>query len=126
MRKTTMDTCSASIEFTTQSALRIARGELACINNGRGVLIRVEHGRVWLTRANETTDVCLGAGESFRIDREGLTLISALGEAPFALVRLDPAAPDMPAIAQRVANLFRRLCGAGVRDARPRPATAAP
>lgn len=89
----------------------IARGSVAGVNNGRGVLVRVEQGKVWITRARENTDVCLEAGESFRIDRDGLTLISALGRAPLALVTLDPPVPLAPTAAQRAADLFRKLWG---------------
>jgi len=104
-----MDAFRTSTEFSAPTNLRIARGSLAGISNGRGVLLRVERGKVWLTRANETTDSCLEAGESFRIDRDGLTLISALGDAPFALVTLDPPIPVAPAAGMRGADLFRRL-----------------
>lgn len=88
-----MDAFRTSAEFSVLTNLGIKHGSLAGIDDGRGVLVRVQHGKVWLTRASETTDVCLAAGESFRIDRDGLTLISSLGPAPFALVSLDPPVP---------------------------------
>jgi len=119
-----MDTFKASAEFSALTNLGITRGGLAGINNGCGVLVRVEHGKVWLTRPGETTDVCLEAGESFRIDRDGLTLISTLGRAPFALVTLDPPVTVAPAAAKRGAGIFWRLWGLCARQSRP--TTAAP
>jgi len=119
-----MNACRISTEFSAPTNLGIMRGRLARINNGRGVLVRVEHGAVWLTRANETTDVCLAAGESFRIDRDGLTVISALGCAPLALVTLVPPVPAAPTAAQRAADLFRKLWG-GLCGPESRPSTAA-
>jgi hypothetical protein len=102
-----MEALETSTEFNAPTKLRLARGNLAGINNGRGVLVRVERGQVWLTRANEITDTCLETGESFPIDRDGLTLVSALGREPFAVVSLEP--PAAPGAARRAADLFRKL-----------------
>lgn len=104
-----MKTCRTSTELSAPTNLDLTRGRPARIDNGRGVLVLVEQGAVWLTLANDTTDVCLEAGESFRIDRDGPTVISALSHAPPALVTLVPPAPAAPTAAERVAGLFWKL-----------------
>ena len=86
-----MDTLATPAEFSSRTGLRIAHGSVARILDGRGVLVRVQHGNVWLTQDSANEDVCLEAGQSFRIEHDGLTLVSALGDASFALVSLDPS-----------------------------------
>jgi hypothetical protein len=61
-----------------QATITLARGDYARIEDGRGATVTVAYGSVWLTQANDTDDVCLGAGETFRIGRDGVTLASAL------------------------------------------------
>jgi len=119
-----MDAFRTSAEFSALTSLRITRGSFAGIHDSRGLLVRVEQGNVWITQAGETMDVCLEAGESFRIDRDGLTLISACGRAPFTLVTFDPPVPVAPTAGQRAADLFRKLWR-GLYASRSRPITAA-
>lgn len=92
---------------TEMTSIEIARGELAPIRNGRGALLCVQYGAVWLTQSGSTDDVILDAGASFRIDRDGLTLVSACGPAPHALVTLAPAIRMTPSLAMRFWNLLR-------------------
>jgi hypothetical protein len=64
---------------------------MACLQDARGVLLRVTHGCVWVTQEHEPDDVFVGAGESLRIARDGLTIASWHG-APYSLVTLEPPA----------------------------------
>ena len=75
--------------------LGIARGSVAKLNNGRGARVRVELGRVWITQDGDTNDVFLRAGESFQIERDGLTLVSVLGNTAFAMVTIDPTTASL-------------------------------
>jgi len=86
-----MDAFRMSTEFTTLTSLGIKRGNLARINNGRGARLRVELGSVWITQDGDTKDVFLRTGESFQIERDGLTLVSVLGDTTFAMVAIDPS-----------------------------------
>lgn len=91
--------------------IRLARNDFAEIRNARGVLLRVQHGTVWLTQSGSTEDVVLEAGDVFRLDRKGLALVSACRRASHALVTIVPAAPVTPSsLAQR---LWRLLGGPG-------------
>lgn len=83
-----MDAYRSLTEDTQRTSLQIRRGSVARIQNGRGMLLSVQDGGVWITQSGSTKDVCLDAGESFRIDRDGLTLVSSVGRAPQALVNL--------------------------------------
>jgi hypothetical protein len=71
-------------------SIGIAANEVARIDNGRGLRLRVEYGALWVTQARSVDDVCLRSGESFCIERNGCTLLSTLG-TPFTLVTIEPA-----------------------------------
>lgn len=93
---------SGASPTTEMSRIEIARGDLACIRDGRGMLLCVQYGAVWLTQSGSTDDVLLDAGASLRIERDGVTLVSSCGRAPHALVTLAPAMRVTPSLAQRV------------------------
>ncbi len=57
---------------------KLMRGEFLRISEGLGCEVRVREGRVWITQHNDTADYVVEAGGSFRIDRPGLTLVSAM------------------------------------------------
>jgi hypothetical protein len=96
-----MDAYRSAAEYTEMTSIGIARGKLARIHNGRGVLLSVQYGAVWITQSGSIDDVCLDAGESFCIDRNGLTLVSACGRAPLTLLTLEPPIRITPSVAKR-------------------------
>lgn len=51
------------------------------IQDGKGLQVTVVSGVVWITLANDNRDVILSRGQSFIIDREGLTVVFAIREA---------------------------------------------
>jgi hypothetical protein len=86
--------------------LLVPRRSVAHIKDGRHLELHVEHGSVWLTQDGSTEDVLLEPGDSFRIARDGLTLISACGRTPFALVRIKPSMLVKPPLRSRIAERF--------------------
>jgi hypothetical protein len=87
-------------DYAELSSIGITRNKVARIENGRGLRLRVEYGSLWVTQARSTEDVCMKAGESFCIERNGNTLLSTLG-TPFALVTIEPAIPVSRTLAER-------------------------
>ena len=59
----------------------LASGELVRLDGARGTTLRVTRGTLWITLENDTRDIVLTAGDSYTIDRGGLTLIEAQGAA---------------------------------------------
>lgn len=55
----------------------LAAGELVHIDDARGATLRVTRGALWITLQDDVRDVVLEAGDSFTIDRDGLTLAEA-------------------------------------------------
>jgi hypothetical protein len=71
--------------------INLARGDLLRIENARDMRLRVESGAVWITQERDTRDVMLESGESFQLDRDGTTLMSACGSEQFSLISVSRA-----------------------------------
>jgi hypothetical protein len=56
-----------------------------------GDRIECTSGSLWITQDGDLRDIVLRAGESFRLDRSGTALISALTDARLAVHRAAPA-----------------------------------
>jgi len=69
----------------------LTAGSMLPVRDGRGRAIVVFEGLVWITQDNDLRDFVLAAGESFRIDRQGLTLVEALRHSKLLLVDTEPA-----------------------------------
>lgn len=59
----------------------IPKGRTLRVRNGAGFTVRVAEGTAWLTEEKRVEDTVLGAGESFRLERDGLALVFAFTEA---------------------------------------------
>jgi len=55
----------------------LAPSELVRLPDARGTTLRVTRGTLWMTLQDDTRDIILEAGDSYVIDRGGLTLIEA-------------------------------------------------
>ena len=72
--------------------LEIHGGSALRLDDAEGMLLYVWQGSVWLTQERDRRDHLLQAGESFRLDRAGVALISPLGRN--AVVSLTPPRPQ--------------------------------
>jgi hypothetical protein len=108
-KRANMDAHRSVTEYTEKASIWISRGSMARIQNGRGVLLCVQRGAVWITQTGSIDDVYLDAGESFRIDRDGLTLVCPIGPALLAVVTLEPSIRITLSPAKRTATGFWRL-----------------
>jgi Protein of unknown function (DUF2917) len=59
---------------------QLAPGELVQLDGARGTVLRVTRGTLWMTLERDPRDIVLEAGNTFTIDRGGLTLIQAQRE----------------------------------------------
>lgn len=57
------------------AGLALARNDVVGIRKGRGALVFVESGTAWITQEDDRRDVMVAAGESFRLDRDGVALV---------------------------------------------------
>jgi len=64
-----------------QGLVEVGQGEVLRLRDAAGRHVGVVRGSVWLTQHGDQRDRVLHAGESFRLDRDGLTLVVPLGGA---------------------------------------------
>ena len=63
------------------AALKLSRGQTLKIKDAVGSTICAREGTVWVTEEGSRKDVVLEPGACFRIDKPGLTLVQAFGDA---------------------------------------------
>ena len=80
-------------------AMTLGQGNLLRITDGRGLLLQVTRGELWITEENEHRDIVLRGGESFRLERDGVALIYAL--TPCELTMSAPRSRERPEPAAR-------------------------
>jgi hypothetical protein len=57
------------------------------IDDGRGLSITCLKGSIWITQDRDLRDIILGAGQSFVLDRNGLTVVFAFDDASILVSR---------------------------------------
>ena len=72
-------------EHLIEGELPLARGGQLRIVDGRGLLIHVWRGSLWITQERDLRDIVLEAGDSFRLDRNGVALVKAWDDTVLAL-----------------------------------------
>jgi hypothetical protein len=60
---------------------QLTPGELVQLDGARGTRLSVTRGTLWVTLERDLRDIVLNAGDAFTIDRGGVTVIEAQGEA---------------------------------------------
>jgi hypothetical protein len=92
--------------------------ELIALEGARGTTLRVTRGTLWITFEHDTRDVVLTAGDTFAIDRGGLTLVEARGRTTVCVLARDVAARRIGAVRatpwQRLRGWVARLADAGL------------
>jgi len=83
----------------------LTAGSMLRVRDGQGRAIVVFEGLVWITQDGDQRDFVLAAGESFRIDRQGLTLVEAMRNSKLLLV--DPEPDDIVLEMPSAAELHR-------------------
>ncbi len=52
----------------------------------RGTIVRVTRGTVWITQEGDPTDVVLRTGDTWIVERDGLTIVEAQDDSIFCVV----------------------------------------
>jgi len=103
-------------EYLIEGAMPLLRDEQLRIENGRDLLIHAWQGSLWITQEGDTRDVVLHAGQSFRLDRDGVALVKCWENAVVALT-----SPHEKRPARRIEVRAANLPGWNLRpQARPR------
>ena len=64
--------------YVVHGSLGLARGSHTRIEDGRGILVYVWDGELWLTQAGDRRDYYVRRGEWFQVERQGTTLMYAM------------------------------------------------
>jgi hypothetical protein len=74
----------------------LGRGAVQRIDDGRGILLQCLRGSLWLTQQDDRRDIVLRAGEEVVIERDGTSIVSALRDSDFVLLRdRQPRSPSI-------------------------------
>jgi hypothetical protein len=68
-----------------RGALRLVRGQVLKLRDSAGSTVRAERGAVWITEEDSRNDVVLEAGQSYRLERPGVTLLQAFADASLSI-----------------------------------------
>ena len=66
--------------FEYGTLIDLAPRETVTLPDVRGATLRVTRGTVWITQENDTRDTVLRPGDTWTIERNGLTILEAQGE----------------------------------------------
>lgn len=72
-------------EYVVQGNLDLVRGNMVRIEDGRGMMVRVLSGEVWITEEGDPRDRLVTAGRYVRLVSSGVTLVSALSRSSISL-----------------------------------------
>ncbi len=93
--------------------------EILRLDGARGTTLRVTRGTLWITLEDDPRDIVLGKGDSFTVDRGGLTVIEAQSDATVcaqaSYVDAARIAPRRLDVRARVAALFRSVGAADLK-----------
>lgn len=105
-------------EYVVHGSVGMTRGSVLRLEDARDMVLYVWEGGVWLTQEGDRRDRYLGAGDCFRLERDGVTLAQATARSVVSLT-----APQPEGYAKRVAltkagtGIPAELYCAPVRDA---------
>ncbi len=77
-------------KYVMQDPIGMARGSTLRIDDGRGMLVCVREGELWLTQDGSQKDHVMRAGEEFRLDRDGAAVAYSLRRTVVALSAAKP------------------------------------
>jgi uncharacterized protein YjiS (DUF1127 family) len=92
-----------------QGRLELNPGEVLRLRDATGRHLGVLHGAVWITQYGDVRDAVVESGASFRFERDGVSLVQALGGVAMIVLEAGLVPESAP----------RRAAGSAVAFARP-------
>jgi hypothetical protein len=94
--------CAMKIDFGP-SSFNIQRDGVVLLHEARGARVVCVSGALWLTQEGRDEDVILQPGESLRITRDGLTLVTAMRSSELRVI--EPSKPARELLRRVLAKL---------------------
>jgi len=69
--------------FKDGTIIDLAARESVSLPNMRGTTLRITRGSVWITQENDTQDIVLRAGDTWVVEKNGLTILEAQESTTF-------------------------------------------
>jgi len=76
--------------------LALAKGSMLKVEDGRGIVLEVKRGLLWLTQEGDARDRYIGAGDWLRLDGDGLAIANALQRTIVCIVAAEGADARAP------------------------------
>jgi len=88
-------------EYLVQGSLNLTRSSVLRVEDGRGILVYVWEGELWITESGERLDRIVRRGEWYRLSRNGAALGYALQRSVLTLTAPQPAGYARRILVQR-------------------------
>ena len=72
--------------FEYGTLIDLAPRETVTLPDVRGATLRITRGTVWITQENDTNDTVLLPGDTWTVERNGLTIVEAQGDVSLCVV----------------------------------------
>ncbi|HEY5308069.1 MAG TPA: DUF2917 domain-containing protein [Casimicrobiaceae bacterium] len=72
--------------FDYGAAIDLDTRETITLNDARGTTLRVAQGTLWITQEGDPRDVVLRTGDTWVVERDGMTVLEAQGAARFCIL----------------------------------------
>jgi hypothetical protein len=72
--------------FEYGTLIDLASRETVTLPDVRGATLRITRGTVWITQENDTRDTVLRPGDTWTVERNGLTILEAQGDVTLCVV----------------------------------------
>jgi len=76
--------------YIVHGSVGMTRGSVVLIEDGKGMLVYVWDGGVWVTQEGDSRDRFLAPGQWFLLDRKGVTVVHALKRSVLTLTAPEP------------------------------------
>ena len=101
-------------DFTTVRTIDMGRNQVVALRPAAGTVVRILHGRAWITQAGAARDVVLGAGSEIALRAGREAVIEGLGPGRLEIVERRGRG-TLAALAARVAGAARRVASGAAR-----------
>ena len=76
--------------------LAMPKGSMLKVDAGRGIVLEVKRGLLWLTQEGDTRDRYIGTGDWLRLDGDGLAIANALQRTIVCIAAVEGADARAP------------------------------
>ncbi len=88
------------------AAVCLTKDQTLALTDAQGALISCQRGAVWITQDNDQRDIVLTSGESFRFDREGEAIVSALEHSAVEVLPASQPRPVGAVVRHRIERAY--------------------